>query len=61
MCRTHEEQVEAGIHLSAQAEETLIKMWAQDISLEYHTTLIRSIPRNLKEVFCCKGLMIKYY
>jgi hypothetical protein len=41
-------------------KEALIKMWTQDITLEYLSTLSRSMARRLKEVIGCKGDMTKY-
>jgi hypothetical protein len=41
-------------------KEALIKMWTQDITLEYLSTLSWSMPRRLKEVISCKGDITKY-
>jgi hypothetical protein len=47
------------ISLVPRLKESLIKMWTQDIALEYLSNLSRSMPRRLKEVISCKGDMFK--
>jgi hypothetical protein len=47
------------ISLVPKLKEALIKMWTQDITLEYLNTLSRSMPKRLKEVISSKGDMTK--